>query len=219
MKKAFVLLSGCGNRDGSEIREAVFSLLALELCHIHPVCIAPKTPQARTINHWESLEESVPRNALIEAARIARGDVLPLDEVSVDEADMLVIPGGQGASNTLCTLEKDGEKATLLPSVEKLILDFYNEKKPIVAICISPILLALSLRGKASLKLTLGKEPKDLELLTKLGHAAASCDNDSYIVDNEHKIITTPAYMGTPSLPHIWKGIQQAITTAATLCL
>lgn len=76
MKKAFVLLSGCGNRDGTEIREAVLSLLALDMNGIQAVCIAPKVLQTKTINHWESTEETMPRSAIIEAARIARGDIL-----------------------------------------------------------------------------------------------------------------------------------------------
>ncbi len=41
MTKAYVLLSGCGSRDGSEIHEATLSLLALDQHHVAVQCIAP----------------------------------------------------------------------------------------------------------------------------------------------------------------------------------
>lgn len=214
MKKAFVLLSGCGNRDGTEIREAVLSLLALDMRNINSICIAPKVQQHQTINHWESTEESVPRSAIVEAARIARGDILSIGSVAVDEADMLIIPGGLGAATTLCTYGINKDSATVLPLVQNLIQAFFEERKPIVAICISPVLVALSLHGKARIKLTLGTNKADLEYLTSLGMEAVSCTTDVCVVDNEHKIVTTPAYMGPPSLSSIWKGISAAIDAA-----
>ncbi len=217
MKKAFVLLSGCGNRDGSEIRESVLSLLALDMNNVIPICIAPKVQQTRTVNHWESTEEPVPRSAIVEAARIARGDILSIGSVSVEEADMLVIPGGLGAATTLSSYGIDKASATVLPLVQKLIQDFFEEGKPIVAICISPVLVALSLQGKARIQLTLGSEKTDLEYLSNLGMEAIPCSIDACIVDNEHKIITTPAYMGPPSLAMIWKGISTAIDTAVKM--
>jgi enhancing lycopene biosynthesis protein 2 len=217
MKKAFVLLSGCGNRDGSEIREAVLSLLALDMHQVIPICIAPKMQQTHTINHWESTEQLPPRSAIIESARIARGDVVSIESIAPDEADLLVIPGGAGAATTLSSYGLNKESAAVLPSVQKLIQTFFDEKKPIVAICISPVLIALSLKGKASIKLTLGKEKTDLEYLTSLGMQATPCTTDNCIIDEEHKIITTPAYMGPPSLASIWKGIYAAIEAAVRL--
>ena len=90
-------------------------------------------------------------------------------------------------------------------------------KKPIVAICISPILVALSLQGKARITLTLGTQKADLEYLSSLGMEAVPCSTDSCIIDAEHKIVTTPAYMGPPSLSSIWKGISSAIDAAVNL--
>ena len=41
MKKVGVVLSGCGVYDGSEIQEAVFTLLAIDRCGAQAVCLAP----------------------------------------------------------------------------------------------------------------------------------------------------------------------------------
>ena len=217
MKKAFVLLSGCGNRDGSEIRESVLALLSLDMHGITPICIAPVLEQAKTINHWESKEETTPRIAIVEAARIARGEVMPIDDALSEEADMLVIPGGLGAATTLSSYMTDQEHATVLPSVEKLIFSFYQQKKPIVAICISPVLIAITLCKKASVRLTLGTNKKDLAYLSALGMEAVPCDVDSCVVDTKNTIVSTPAYMGKPSLALIWNGINAAITEATKM--
>lgn len=50
-----------------------------------------------------------------------------------------------------------GADCTVLPDVEKLIEDFYCEKKPIASICIASVLIARVLKG---VKITLGKECK-----------------------------------------------------------
>lgn len=134
--------------------------------------------------------------------------------VSVDEADMLVIPGGMGAATTLCSYGIDKGSATVLPLVQDLIQSFFKEKKPIVAICIAPVLIALSLQGRARIKLTLGKSTSDLDYLSSIGMEAVPCSTDSYVIDAEHKIVTTPAYMGPPALASIWKGISTAIEAA-----
>lgn len=216
MKKACVLLSGCGNKDGSEVREAVLSLLSLDLHQVAPICLAPRIEQKETINHWESKKEEHARVSIVEAARIARGDILPIEDSFDSEADFLVIPGGLGAITTLCSFKEDGPSATVYPPVQKCITTFYEQKKPIVAICIAPVIVALALQKYKPIDLTLGKQPSDLELLKTLGMNPISCDVDHFVVDTTHKIISTPAYMGTPSLGRIWEGISGAIDAACT---
>ena len=78
MKKIGVVLGGCGVYDGSEIHEAVITLLAIARNGAQAVCFAPDKPQRDVINHLtvEAMPEQ--RNVLVEAARIARGDILPL---------------------------------------------------------------------------------------------------------------------------------------------
>jgi len=48
----------------------------------------------------------------------------------VEEADLLVMPGGLGAATTLCTFLEHKENATILPEVKTLIEGFYNAKNP-----------------------------------------------------------------------------------------
>lgn len=46
-----VLLAGCGHLDGAEVREAVLTLLALDLHGAQFQCIAPNAEQHHVINH------------------------------------------------------------------------------------------------------------------------------------------------------------------------
>ncbi|MFK9855941.1 isoprenoid biosynthesis protein ElbB, partial [Klebsiella pneumoniae] len=51
MKKIGVVLGGCGVYDGSEIHEAVITLLAIARNGAQAVCFAPDKPQRDVINH------------------------------------------------------------------------------------------------------------------------------------------------------------------------
>ncbi len=212
MTKALLLLSGCGVRDGSEIHESVLCLLALDKMGVAVQYTAPDVTQAKSFDHFHQKAEQMPRNALVEAARIARCAIVPTKGDL--EADLLVIPGGLGAATTLCTYAEHKEKATVLPEVKELILSFYNQKKPIVATCIAPALIALSLQGIASLELTLGTGEADLAFLKEMGMTPKPCTSDSFVLDSTNKIATTPAYMEKTSVSHMYKGIEGAVSAA-----
>jgi len=73
--KIGVLLSGSGVYDGAEIQESVLVLLALEQAGASYFCIAPNIEQHHVINHLTGDEMNEKRNVLVEAARIARGNI------------------------------------------------------------------------------------------------------------------------------------------------
>lgn len=75
MKKIGVILSGCGVYDGSEIHEAVLTLLAISRSGAQAVCFAPDKQQVDVINHLTGEAMTETRNVLIEAARITRGEI------------------------------------------------------------------------------------------------------------------------------------------------
>ena len=73
-KKIAVVLSGCGVFDGTEIHEAVLTLLAIEEEGASWHCFAPNVEQMHVINHATGeVEEGTKRNVFVESARIARG--------------------------------------------------------------------------------------------------------------------------------------------------
>ncbi len=110
MKKIGVVLSGCGVYDGTEIHEAVLTLLAIARSGAQAICFAPDKPQADVINHLTGEAMAETRNVLIEAARITRGDIRPLSQAQPEELDALIVPGGFGAAKNLSNFASKGSE-------------------------------------------------------------------------------------------------------------
>lgn len=207
MKKIAVMLSGCGNKDGTELIEAVSLLVSLSQNGAQYMCFAPNK-DFNALNFLTNEPLSEKRNMLTEAARIARGQIQDLKDLNVKEYDALAFVGGFGAAKNLSNWVEKGSACTVLPEIEKTIRDFYHASKPIAAICISPVLLAKVL-GPEKVTLTLGDGKKEViaEVL-KTGAQHEECPVDDYVTDRATKVITTPAYMYDNAKPHeVFKGI------------
>ncbi|ELT97673.1 hypothetical protein CAPTEDRAFT_79843, partial [Capitella teleta] len=100
-RKVAVILSGCGVYDGAEVHESVLTLLGIEQQGATYQCFAPDMNQHHVINHLTGEDTGEQRNVLVEAARIARGDIEPLAALKVADFDALIVPGGFGAAKNL----------------------------------------------------------------------------------------------------------------------
>ena len=79
MKKIGVILSGCGVYDGSEIHEAVLTLLAISRSGAQAVCFAPDKQQVDVINHLTGEAMTETRNVLIEVKSVLWPRPMPLN--------------------------------------------------------------------------------------------------------------------------------------------
>lgn len=211
MKKIAVVLCGSGYKDGSEIRESVATLLALSQEGASFQCFAPNADQVDVVNCLSGEAMNEKRNMQVEAARIARGEVLPLSELKAKDFDGLIIPGGFGVAKNLCTFAFKGSAGTVREDMATVLNDFYNAKKNIGAICIAPALVALAFKGKG-MTLTLGAEGEAGAEIEKLGHKHQPTAPHEFVVDKEHRIATTPAYMfDTTELRDMYVGIQGVV--------
>ena len=140
--KIAVLLSGCGVFDGSEIHESVFTLLALDQAGAEYQCIAPNMQQHHVVNHITGDEMNEKRNVLIESARIARGNIKPIEDVSSKDFDGLMMPGGFGAAKNLTEWAFSGPDGKIHPEVRRIINEMVLDNKPVVAVCMSPTVVA-----------------------------------------------------------------------------
>ena len=204
-----VLLSGCGVQDGSEISEAVLTLLALERAGAQIQGIAPDVEQAEVFNHYAGEQaRGEPRYVLPEAARIMRGKITSTREVSSHDLDALVIVGGYGAVKNLCSYAADGVNARVNPDCERLIIEMCNLGKPIGAMCAAPILVAAALResGK-SVSLTIGNDAATLNNLAAMGARPVATRVDEIHLDPENRVVTTAAFMLAQTLLEAEPGI------------
>ena len=157
------------------------------------------------------------RNVLVEAARLSRGEISPLEDLKVGDWDALVLPGGYGAALQLSSWAKEGASCRMNASLERIIKEFYQAQKPIAAICISPVLLAKALGGK-KITVTIGSEASTAEEIQKTGALHENCEVTDYVTDRENRVITTPAYMCAAKPHEVFEGISKAMKELAALC-
>ena len=204
-KKIAVILSGCGNKDGAEITEAVSLMIALSEQGAEVHYFAPNQDfTAQNFLTGQALEK---RNVMAESARITRSQIKDLATLNAQDFDGVALPGGFGAALNLSTWAQKGAACTVNADLEKALLAFYDMSKPIAAICIAPALVARVL-GSKKITLTVGADSEAAGEIKKTGAIHEVCPVDDYITDRLHKIISTPAYMYDSATPaQIFKGV------------
>ena len=209
MKKIAVVLSGCGHQDGTEITEAVSTIIALTELGVEPSYFAPDldVPAA----HHRPNSSSETRNLLNESARITRSSVRDVKELKETDFDALIFPGGFGAALHLSNWANDGAKTKVNREVMKAIIAFHKNSKPIGAMCIAPVLIARVL-GAEGVNVTIGNDEGVAAEIEKTGSHHVKCDVTDYVSDRDHKILTTPAYMyGDAKAFDVFTGIRKMI--------
>ncbi|MFZ3044304.1 MAG: isoprenoid biosynthesis glyoxalase ElbB [Desulfatirhabdiaceae bacterium] len=209
-KKIGVVLSGCGVFDGSEIHEAVLTLLFLDRAGAQAVCMAPDVSQYHVINHLTNEVMNESRNVLVESARIARGNIQNVADVAASDIDALVFPGGFGAAKNLSDFAFKGPQSTVQPDVNRLIREMAAAGKPIGAICIAPATLACALSDKHP-EVTIGNDVGTASGIETMGGKHRVCSVDMIHVDAANKLVTTPAYMLGPGIKDVAVGIEKLV--------
>ncbi|MBP5412788.1 MAG: isoprenoid biosynthesis glyoxalase ElbB [Bacteroidales bacterium] len=201
-KKFAVIIGGCGHRDGSEIHETTMTMLAIEEHGAAYNMFAPDRNQYHVLNHLTGETMNEQRNLLVEAARIARGNIRPLEEFDINNYDAVIFPGGFGVAKNFFTYALDGVNCKVYPDIQKVILQTYEAGKPLGALCISPVLLTKVL---GDITTTIGNDENTAQHITTMGGHNINTAIGEVIIDKQHKIYSTPCYM----LPTDIKGIHE----------
>ncbi|MCM2281530.1 MAG: isoprenoid biosynthesis glyoxalase ElbB [Bdellovibrionaceae bacterium] len=212
-KKIAVVLSGCGFLDGTEITEAVSALIAISEAGAQFMCFAPdmQTPVAPHFRaDHDTHIKSESRNALNEAARIARGQIAALGELRATDFDAVVFPGGYGAAKVLSNWAEQGASTKLQPDIERVLREFRRADKPIGVICIAPTLVAKTF-GPEHVNVTIGNDADTAKEIEKTGAQHVLCPVDDYVSDRDFKVLSTPAYMYEATPFQVFTGIRKMI--------
>ena len=216
MKKIAVILSGCGFYDGTEIHEAVLTLLAIDQCGASYRCFAPNINQYHVINHLTgAVSEDETRNVLVESARIARGDVEDISEFYIDEWDALIVPGGFGAAKNLSDFAIKGRECQVNEQVLTMCQAFAQQGKPAGYICIAPAMMTLIY--PKGIKGTIGRDAATAESIVAMGMEHITANVESVIIDKDHKVVSTPAYMLATSISEAAIGISRLVKTVIAM--
>jgi len=215
MPKIAVVLSGCGVYDGSEIHESAAAMAAITRAGAELEVFAPSKDQHHVVDHTKGAEMEQKRNVLLESARIARTAPRPLDELTVDEADGVLFPGGFGAAKNLSSFGFEGADMKVDPEVVRVIEAFHEAGKPMAMCCIAPVLAAKVL-GSKNVTLTLGGQGSEqdwpyqgsIEAAKGWGANMELKEVGEVCVDNDNKLVSTPAYMsGTAKFHEVQDGV------------
>lgn len=208
-KKIAVVLAGSGVYDGSELHEAVLTLLAIEQAGFSYQCMAPNVDQLHVINHLTGEATDETRNVLVEAARIARGEIIDIATANVEDFDAVVTPGGFGAAKNLCDFAVNGPEMRINEDYKNFVQAMHQAGKPVVLICIAPAMSAVLL-GEGT-QCTIGTDADTAAAINATGAEHISCPVDEAVIDPNKKLITSPAYMLAGSISEAQASVQAAI--------
>ncbi|NVK21985.1 MAG: isoprenoid biosynthesis glyoxalase ElbB [Kangiellaceae bacterium] len=216
MKKVAVILSGCGVFDGAEIHESVLTLLALEQHAIEYQCFAPNIEQLHVINHLTGeVSAQERRNVLVEAARIARGNIADLAQARADDFDAAFLPGGFGAAKNLSNFAIKGADCSVNSELKQFLSAMAKAQKPVGFICIAPAIIPL-IYGKGSIA-TIGNDADTASAIQAMGAVHSNCPVDDIVIDSQNQVVSTPAYMLAGNISEAASGINKLVAQVISM--
>ena len=127
--------------------------------------------------------------------------------------------GGQGSGWNLTTFLVDGVDCKIEEHTKRLILDTVRAKKPLGAICLSPVAVAKALQNSGiSAKLTIGNDQTVAEQVQQMGAKHEECQVSDCLIDGENKIVSTPAYMLAKNIAEVWSGVEKLVKAVVEMC-
>jgi len=208
MKKFAIILAGCGVYDGAEIHEAVMAMYAVMKNGAEYQLFAPDIAQHHVVNHLTGAEMPETRNVLVESARIARGKIKPLTDLDMRSFDALLFPGGFGVAKNLCSFAFKGADCEVHPQVSKVVREAVSLRKPVGALCISPVILAKVL---GDVEITIGSDKGTAAAVEKMGAKHKNTSHGQVVTDTKHKVFTTPCYMLDATILQIAEGADNIV--------
>jgi enhancing lycopene biosynthesis protein 2 len=216
MKKFAIILSGCGQHDGSETHETILTLLAMDKASVNWQGYAPDVVNNNIINHLTTQPSpEKTRSVLEEAARLVRGNIKPLAEINVVDYDAIVFPGGMGAVTVLCDWAQKKADFSFIPDVARLIESAKNLNKPMGFICIAPMMITKIFTDAI---FTIGNDKDLAKEISQFGCKHIDCKSTDIVIDSKHKVVSTPANMLNSRISEVAQGIDKLIQELINIC-
>ena len=114
--------------------------------------------------------------------------------------------------------EKKREKKELARQIEDRVRieEMIEAKKPIGALCIAPVAIALALGSKKT-EVTIGNDAGTAAAIETMGGIHIQCGVGDIHVDKKNNLVTTPAYMLGPGIKDVAVGIEKLISKVLEL--
>jgi enhancing lycopene biosynthesis protein 2 len=176
---------------------------------------APDIAQHHVVNHLTGAEMHESRNVLVESARIARGNIKALTKLDMRDFDALIFPGGFGVAKNLCSYAFKGADCTVNPAITNVIREAVSLRKPIGALCISPVLFAKIL---GNITITVGPDDSDAANVKAMGANHIATNHGEVIIDEKHRLFTTPCYQLSSTIVQIAEGADNIVKAMLKEC-
>jgi enhancing lycopene biosynthesis protein 2 len=218
-KRVGVVLSGCGGRDGSEVHEAVLTLLSIERGGAEAVCLAPDLGQHRVIDHQVGGPGGPDRRVLAESARLAGAPVRDLASATLEDMDAIIFPGGVGVTNVLSTYADKGVVCEVNAEVVRLLKAHLAARRPMGFIGTGPLLAARVLGPAAGARITLGHRGTIASKhAAVMGADVRPCPTREIVVDDKARVVSTPGATDPEArLPDVAVGIDKLVRAVLSL--
>lgn len=211
MTKFAIVLAGCGQHDGSETHEVILTLLSMDQANVAWDAFAPDIKQSRVINHvTDSVKPDEERSVLEESARLVRGKIKPISEANLADYDAIIFPGGFGAVTTLCDWYTKKADFTINPEVKSFMDKAISLNKPMGFICIASMMITKLYPGA---RFTIGNDASIGAEIKAMGCQAVECPADDVVIDEVHKVVSTPANMVAKTINEVYLGIKKLVET------
>lgn len=140
-----ILLGGCGAYDGTDPHEATLLILALQERGCDVVPLALERPQFHTVDHATGQESAgQERDQFVESARLVRGKLYPISEISPKLLDALVLPGGQGTAKNFMSGFGTLEAREVVPELAAFLRGVHEAGGIIAAVSLAEFLVSES---------------------------------------------------------------------------
>jgi enhancing lycopene biosynthesis protein 2 len=204
-KRVGIILAGCGHRDGSDVAETMLAFLTLDRAGAKVVCAAPDADQREVVDHLHDAAAAAissptaldtahgPRNARVEAARLAPGEVLPLSALDPNRLEGLLIPSGRGVATLLSDYAEKGALCAVDPDLARVMKALLGARKPMGFVGLAAVLAARVLGPVAGVRLTLGsKAGVAAKHAAVMGADVRPGAIDDVIADEKARVYSTP---------------------------
>ena len=139
----------------------------------------------------------------------------PIPSNDVDSYDSLYYNGVRYSQILHDLRYKGGDHCHVDPDLKALSLAMHAAGKPQGFICIAPAMLPKIF--DFPLRLTIGTDIDTAEIIEDMGGEHVPCPVDDIVVDEDNKIITTPAYMLAQNIAEAAAGIEKLVDRVLVL--
>ncbi len=212
MKCIGIYLSGTGSLDGSDVFPTVLVYELLQEAGFEPIAVGRDVQQGEVLNHRTAQSEPGSRNAMDEAARMVRGDIVDMRDVTTEDLHAAVLVGGGGSLSTWTDFHERGKDCRVTERLKFHLMEFYEDDRPILCLDNAGFVLGAILRHTSrKSRMNPGSNP---QLLRTMKEWDVEVADENPCWDDDRQIGCLPDLTQRDHLPSLKTSLRDFFVTA-----